>query len=119
MARITKTVDIPIKADESAFSLFDVMRIIKKGVADVINAKVAKAGGFYGVKKWAAVAESAGLATVVGTDWGIGSQIAAKLCLGGIHQDHPPRHRVHGDHDSRTALEGAAPTARRLYRCAG
>ena len=83
MARITKTVDIPIEADESAFSLFDVMRIIKKGAADVINAKVAKAGGFYGVKKWAAVAESAGLATVVGTEWGIGSQIAAKLCLGG------------------------------------
>ena len=83
VVRITKTVDIPIEADESAFSLFDVMRIIKKGAADVINAKVAKAGGFYGVKKWAAVAESAGLATVVGTEWGIGSQIAAKLCLGG------------------------------------
>ncbi|MDP6458344.1 MAG: mandelate racemase/muconate lactonizing enzyme family protein [Candidatus Bathyarchaeota archaeon] len=83
MARITKTVDIPIEADESAFSLFDVMRIIKKGAADVINAKIAKAGGFYGVKKWAAVAESAGLATVVGTEWGVGSQIAAKLHLGG------------------------------------
>lgn len=82
MARITKTVDIPIEADESAFSLFDVMRIIKKGAADVINAKVAKAGGFYGVKKWAAVAEAAGLETVVGTEWGIGSQIAAKLHLG-------------------------------------
>ena len=82
MARITKTVDIPIEADESAFSLFDVMRIIKKGAADVINAKVAKAGGLYGVKKWAAVAESAGLATVIGTEWGIGSQIAAKLHLG-------------------------------------
>jgi|TARA_B100001971_G_C18251714_1_gene578775 L-alanine-DL-glutamate epimerase-like enolase superfamily enzyme len=83
MARITKTVDIPIEADESAFSLFDVMRIIKKGAADVINAKIAKAGGFYGVKKWAAVAESAGLATVIGTEWGVGSQIAAKLHLGG------------------------------------
>lgn len=90
MARITKTVDIPIEADESAFSLFDVMRIIKKGAADVINAKVAKAGGFYGVKKWAAVAESAGLATVVGTEWGVGSQIAAKLHLGGSTKNiHP------------------------------
>jgi len=58
------------------------VQAIKKGAADVINAKVAKAGGFYGVKKWAAVAESAGLATVVGTEWGIGSQIAAKLHLG-------------------------------------
>ncbi len=90
MARITKTVDIPIEADESAFSLFDVMRIIKKGAADVINAKVAKAGGFYGVKKWAAVAEAAGLATVVGTEWGVGSQIAAKLHLGGSTKNiHP------------------------------
>ncbi len=90
MARITKTVDVPIEADESAFSLFDVMRIIKKGAADVINAKVAKAGGFYGVKKWAAVAESAGLDIVVGTEWGIGSQIAAKLHLGGSTKNiHP------------------------------
>ena len=90
MARITKSVDIPIEADESAFSLFDVMRIIKKGAADVINAKVAKAGGLYGVKKWAAVAESAGLETVVGTEWGIASQIAAKLHLGGSTKNiHP------------------------------
>jgi L-alanine-DL-glutamate epimerase-like enolase superfamily enzyme len=90
MARITKTVNIPIEADESAFSLFDVMRIIKKGAADVINAKVAKAGGFYGVKKWSTVAESAGLSTVIGTEWGIGSQIAAKLHLGGSTKNvHP------------------------------
>ena len=82
MARVTKAVEIPIEADESAFSLFDVMNIIKKGAADVINAKVAKAGGIYGVKKWSAVAESAGLAAVIGTEWGVGCQIAAKLHLG-------------------------------------
>jgi L-alanine-DL-glutamate epimerase-like enolase superfamily enzyme len=83
MARVTKAVGIPIEADESAFSLYDVMNIIKKGAADVINAKVAKAGGIYGVKKWSAVAESAGLGVVIGTEWGVGSQIAAKLHLGG------------------------------------
>ena len=90
MARVTKTVNIPIEADESAFSLYDVMNIIKKGAADVINAKVAKAGGIYGVKKWSAVAESAGLGTVIGTEWGVGSQIAAKLHLGGSTKNvHP------------------------------
>jgi L-alanine-DL-glutamate epimerase-like enolase superfamily enzyme len=82
MARVVKAVDTPIEADESAFSLFDVMRIIKKGAADVINAKVAKAGGCYGVKKWAALAEAANLGCVIGTEWGIGCQIAAKLHLG-------------------------------------
>jgi L-alanine-DL-glutamate epimerase-like enolase superfamily enzyme len=90
MARVTKSVDIPIEADESAFSLYDVMNIIKKGAADVINAKVAKAGGIYGVKKWSAVAESAGLGVVIGTEWGVGSQIAAKLHLGGSTRNvHP------------------------------
>ena len=90
MARVTKTVNIPIEADESAFSLYDVMNIIKKGAADVINAKVAKAGGIYGVKKWSAVAESAGLGVVIGTEWGVGSQIAAKLHLGGSTRNvHP------------------------------
>ena len=82
MASIVRAVDIPIEADESAFSLSDVMRIIKKEAANVINAKVAKAGGCYGVKKWATVAEAADLDCVIGTEWGIGCQIAAKLHLG-------------------------------------
>ena len=49
--------------------------------ADVINIKIGKAGGLYQSKKIAAVAEAAGLECVIGTAWGLGVKVAAKLHL--------------------------------------
>ena len=50
-----------------------------RAAADVINIKIAKAGGLYQSKKIAAVAEAAGLECVIGTAWGLGIKVAAKL----------------------------------------
>ena len=50
-----------------------------RAAADVINIKIAKAGGLYQSKKIAAVAEAAGLQCVIGTAWGLGIKVAAKL----------------------------------------
>jgi len=81
MALVRKSVDTLIEADESAYSTHDVMNIIRQGAADVINIKVAKAGGLYNAKKIAALAEAAGLDCVLGTAFGLGPKIAAKLHL--------------------------------------
>ena len=81
MALVRKSVDTLIEADESAYSTHDVMNIIRQGAADVINIKVAKAGGLYNAKKIAALAEAAGLGCVLGTAFGLGPKIAAKLHL--------------------------------------
>ena len=81
MAMVRKSVDTLIEADESAYSLYDVMNIIRYGAADVINIKVAKAGGLYNAKKIATLAESAGLGCVLGTAFGLGIKVAAKLHL--------------------------------------
>jgi L-alanine-DL-glutamate epimerase-like enolase superfamily enzyme len=81
MALVRKSVDTLIEADESAFSTHDVMNIIRQGAADVINIKVAKAGGLYNAKKIAALAEAAGLGCVLGTAFGLGPKVAAKLHL--------------------------------------
>lgn len=81
MALVRQSVDTMIEADESAYSPQDVLNIIRQGAADVINIKVAKAGGLYQAKKIAALAEAAGLGCVLGTAFGLGIKVAAKLHL--------------------------------------
>ena len=81
MAQVRAAVDTLIEADESAYSIHDVMHIIRKGAADVINIKVEKVGGLYNAKKVATLAEAAGLQCVIGTAFGLGTTIAAKLHL--------------------------------------
>jgi L-alanine-DL-glutamate epimerase-like enolase superfamily enzyme len=81
MSMIRNSVNTLIEADEAAYSVYDVMRIIKKGAADVILIKIGKAGGLYNAKKIAAIAEAAGIQCVIGTEWGLGIKVAAKLHL--------------------------------------
>jgi muconate cycloisomerase len=81
MAEIRNSTNILIEADEGAYNRYDVMNIIKKRAADVILIKPAKAGGLYNAKKIVAVAEAAGLQCVIGTGWGLGIKVAAKLQL--------------------------------------
>ncbi len=81
MAHVRASVDTLIEADEAAYSVHDVMNIIRQNAADVINIKIGKAGGLYAAKKIAALAEAAGLKCVLGTAWGLGPEVAAKLHL--------------------------------------
>ena len=81
MAQVRAAVDVLIEADEAAYTPHDVVQIIRAQAADVINIKIAKAGGLYQSKKIAAVAEAAGLECVIGTAWGLGVKVAAKLHL--------------------------------------
>ena len=81
MAHVRASVDTLIEADESAYSIHDVMNIIRRNAADVINIKIDKAGGLYAGKKIAAIAEAAGLKCVLGTAFGLGPEVAAKLHL--------------------------------------
>lgn len=88
--QIKDATSIPVEVDEGAFSLEQVHQIVKHDVADVINTKCAKAGGIHGVEKWAVVAESAGLPVVIGTEWGVGTKVAAKLHLGAAIKNADP-----------------------------
>lgn len=81
MAQVRGSVDTLIEADESAYSIHDVMNIIRRSAADVINIKIDKAGGLYAAKKIAALTEAAGLKCVLGTAFGLGPEVAAKLHL--------------------------------------
>jgi L-alanine-DL-glutamate epimerase-like enolase superfamily enzyme len=81
---------IPIEVDESAYSLPMVHLILREDAADIINTKCAKAGGIAGVRRWAAVAEAASRQVVIGTEWGAGLKVAAKLHLGAALRNADP-----------------------------
>ena len=81
MAQVRQAVDTMIEADESCFSIHDAMQVVRHEAADVLNIKLGKAGGLTAAKKIAAIAESAGLGVVLGTSFGLGVEIAAKLHL--------------------------------------
>jgi L-alanine-DL-glutamate epimerase-like enolase superfamily enzyme len=81
MAFVRNSVDTLIEADESCFSIHDAMQVVRAGAADVLNIKIGKAGGLYAAKKIAAIAEAAGLKCVLGTAFGLGTEIAAKAHL--------------------------------------
>jgi L-alanine-DL-glutamate epimerase-like enolase superfamily enzyme len=81
MAAVRRAVDTPIEADESCYSPHDAMQIVKREAADVLNVKLGKAGGLHHAKAVAAIASAAGLRCVVGTAFGLGPEVAAKLHL--------------------------------------
>jgi len=81
MAHVRRSVDTLIEADESCFTIHDAMQVVRHEAADVLNIKIAKAGGLYNAKKIAAIAEAAGLQCVLGTAFGLGVKVAAKLHL--------------------------------------
>jgi muconate cycloisomerase len=79
---VREATTLPIEVDESAYSLTTVHHILKHDAADIINTKCAKAGGIKGVQEWAAAAKAADRPVVIGTEWGAGLKVAAKLHLG-------------------------------------
>ncbi len=81
MAKVTAAVDIPIEADESCFGVEDALAVIRAKAADVLNIKIGKAGGLDKSMRIAALAREAGLEVVLGTAFGLGVSISAKLQL--------------------------------------
>ena len=61
MAEVTRRVDTPIMADESAWTAQDAIEIVQKKAADIISIYTTKPGGMFKAKKVAAVTEAAGL----------------------------------------------------------
>lgn len=60
MAEVTRRVDTPIMADESAWTTWDILEIIEKKAADIVSIYTTKPGGLLKAKKVAAIAEAAG-----------------------------------------------------------
>lgn len=81
MAEVARRVDIPIMADESAWTGQDVLEIIHKKAADIISIYTTKPGGMFKAKQVAAIAEAAGLPCNVNGSVETGVGNAANLHL--------------------------------------
>ena len=81
LAKVRNAVEVLIDADESCFTVHDARAIVRAEAADVLNIKIAKAGGLAPAMAISRIADEAGLQIVLGTSFGIGVTIAAKLHL--------------------------------------
>jgi L-alanine-DL-glutamate epimerase-like enolase superfamily enzyme len=64
---VRKAVSTPILADECIFGPEDVMSVVRREAADMINIKVMKSGGVYNSRKMASIAEMADLPCLIGS----------------------------------------------------
>jgi muconate cycloisomerase len=81
MAEVTRRVETPIMADESAWTPQDVLEIVQKTAADMVSIYTTKPGGIFKAKKVSAVAEAAGLQCNVNGSVETGVGNAANLHL--------------------------------------
>ena len=61
MSAVAKVLDAPVMADESVFSIYDAINVVKRKAAEVLLIKLGKQGGLYNSKRIAAIMEAAGI----------------------------------------------------------
>jgi o-succinylbenzoate synthase len=66
LARVTRSVSIPIMADESVWTAQDLQRLIDTGAGSMVNIKLAKTGGLLPSLQLASQARAAGIGVLVG-----------------------------------------------------
>ncbi|WP_207791906.1 mandelate racemase/muconate lactonizing enzyme family protein [Siccirubricoccus phaeus] len=81
MARVAQNTEVPIMADESAWTAHDVLRIVQHQAAEMLSVYYTKPGGLLKSKKLLAVAEAAGLACDINGSGEMGIGNAANLHL--------------------------------------
>jgi len=67
LARVTARVDTPVMADEAVYGIADLVEVIRRHAADMVNVKLAKCGGLAVGRTLLELAASAGLGTIVGS----------------------------------------------------
>lgn len=81
MADVRRQIRLPVIADESVYTLYDAMALVRAEAADVFSVYVGKAGGIGPARKIVAVAEAAGLACTIGSNLEMGIGSAAMIHL--------------------------------------
>ncbi len=67
MSWVRDRVGTPVMADESVFGIRDLVEVIRRGAADLVNVKLAKAGGLLPARTLLELARAHGLGTMVGS----------------------------------------------------
>ncbi len=84
LAFVTAHIDTPVLADESVWSARDLLEVVRRRAADLVNIKLAKCGGIGPARRMLAVAEATGTGVLLGsmmeTQVGVGA--VASLATG-------------------------------------
>ncbi|MDN5895006.1 MAG: dipeptide epimerase [Nocardioides sp.] len=81
LGRVTAAVDTPIMADETVFGLRDLVEVVRRNAADLVNVKLAKCGGLSTARTLLEFSRTHGVGTIVGSmmEGPIGVGAAASL----------------------------------------
>jgi L-Ala-D/L-Glu epimerase len=86
LAWVTDRVQTPILADESVFGVRDLTRVIERRAADLVNVKLAKAGGLIPARTLLELAEAHDMGTMIGsmmeTQVGVGAAASLAAAVG-------------------------------------
>lgn len=82
LARVAEKIDIPVMADESAWTVHDILELVELKAADCFSCYVTKPGGLYRAKQQADIAEALGMYSDIGGSIETGIGNAANLHLG-------------------------------------
>lgn len=82
---VTARVRTPILADESAWTTRDLIEIVRRRAADLVNIKLAKTGGITEARRMLALAGTTGTGVIIGSmmESGVGIAAAASLAASG------------------------------------
>jgi len=89
LAHVRRTVDVPVMADESAWTPGEVVRLREYDAADLLNLKIAKTCGLHQGNRMSAVGAAQEMPCIAGTELEPGVSAAAKLHLAAAMRDHP------------------------------
>lgn len=82
LAEVAKRIDVPVMADESAWTTQDIIELAALGAATTFSLYVTKPGGLHRAREQATVAESLGFVSDIGGSIEMGVGNAANLHLG-------------------------------------
>lgn len=97
LALVTRTLPVPVEADETVVTVSDVVRVVRERTADVVNLKITKLGGIRNVLAAVALCESAGIAPRMGAAFGPGLLQAASAHVAATFRslEHACEHAEH------------------------
>lgn len=86
LAWVTARVDTPVMADESVFGVRDLVEVIRRRAADMVNVKLAKCGGISPARTLLDLAHAHGMGSIVGsmmeTHIGVGAAASVAAAYG-------------------------------------